>query len=551
MLNSLQIRNLAVIDLTEVELQGSMTALTGETGAGKSILVDALGLSLGNRADSSAVRQGAQRAEISASFSISAKPELGRWLSEKDLDAEGEECLLRRVITAEGRSRAYINGHSVTLQVLRDLGEKLVDVCGQQAHQSLLRPTVQRSIVDHHGKHEKILYSATQAYDAWREAAITLEELENSVIERDANIELLRFQVRELETLNLAAGETAELEAKRQRLANSHQIANGLNLALAALSDAEAQTADTLLASAGREISSLAQIDSELQEPADLIEQAQIQTSEAVSEIRRQLDRMESDPGELQKLEDRLASLKDLARKHRVDADELPLVQQRLQTQLDELENAGERLDQRRIQVNQLEGDMVKKMSRLTRARKAAARKLSEAVERCMAELGMEGGRFQVHVDSSDPGPFGADRLEFRVSTNPGMAPGPVSRVASGGELSRIALAIQVIAAEGSHVPTLVFDEVDSGVGGGTAEVVGRLLAQLGQHHQVLCVTHLPQVASQADHHLFVTKESEQDETRTRIETLDHPERVEEIARMLGGVKITRRTREHAEEMLG
>ena len=550
MLNSLQIRNLAVIDEVEVELGESMTALTGETGAGKSIFVDALGLALGNRADSSAVRKGARRAEIAASFSIGNRPRVSNWLEENDLDAD-DECQLRRVISAEGRSRAYVNGQSVTLQLLRELGDQLVDICGQQAHQSLLRTAVQREILDYHGQHGKLLDKVGQDFRRWETAAGRLGALEQAAADRDRRLDLLRYQVQELQALDLEPGETQRLTEARERLAHSEKIARGIVRALELLSEAEGQAADALLAEAEREIAPLSDLDPQLKEAVELIEQSQIQAGEAASQLRRYRDAMDADPGELQRLEDRLASVSDLARKHRVTPEELIQIHQDLQAELDELENAGQRLEDLRREVATREREMHEQMKRLTRGRKKAAGKLAKAITERMADLGMAGGSFGVNIAPADPGPEGADRIEFEVSTNPGLSPGPITKVASGGELSRIALAIQVVAAQGSDVPTLVFDEVDSGVGGGTAEVVGKLVAQLGKHHQVLCVTHLPQVASQADNHLFVIKISETDKTRTQIQTLDGKDRIEEIARMLGGVKITRRTREHAEEMLG
>ena len=470
----------------------------------------------------------------------------------RSVDLDGE-CLLRRVIGSDGRSRAYINGNAVPVQSLRVLGEHLVDIHGQHEHQSLARREVQRDLVDHHGGQQGLREELGDAWRCWQALAEELETLRTRRSERDSRLEFLRFQVDELEALALGPEELAGLEAERRRLASMSRLAEGSAAALGALYENEEMSAQSLVAEAVRRLEELAELDPGLEGAARLAAEAQAAISEAAEEIRRYTGSLEADPGRHDEVETRLAAIRDVARKHRIEAGELPEQLERLQAELTGLEDADVRLES-------LERDTAAARERydglaaeLTAARQRAAKDFSQQVTAAMQTLSMSGGRFVVAVETpadAEPREHGSDRIEFLVSANPGQEPMSLARIASGGELSRISLAIQVVAAGASTIPSMVFDEVDSGIGGGVAEIVGRRLRQLGDQRQVLCVTHLPQVASQAHAHLRVAKITDGRSTRTGITTLGEQERVEEIARMLGGVEITERTREHAAEML-
>ncbi|WP_405233438.1 DNA repair protein RecN [Lentisalinibacter salinarum] len=552
MLKRIHIRNFAIIDEIELDLGAGMTALTGETGAGKSILIDALGLILGDRGSAEVVRQGAKRAEISAEFEIDGMAEVETWLEEQSLDLDGE-CLLRRVIGGDGRSRAYINGNAVPVQNLRAIGEHLVDIHGQHEHQSLARREAQRDLLDHHGGHQNLREELGDAWRRWQRLADELDDLRTRRSERDSRLEFLRFQVDELEALALGPEELAELEAERRRLANMSRLAEGSAAALGALYENDEVSAQSLVAESVRRLEELAELDPALEGAARLAVEAEAAISEAAEEIRRYTGSLESDPGRHDEVETRLGAIRDVARKHRVEAGELPSQLERLQAELTELEEADVRLESLERDAAAAREKYDGLAAELTAARRRTAGDFSEQVTAAMQTLSMSGGRFVVAVETpadAEPREHGADRVEFLVSANPGQEPMSLARVASGGELSRISLAIQVVAAGASTIPSMVFDEVDSGIGGGVAEIVGRRLRQLGDQRQVLCVTHLPQVASQAHRHLRVAKVTDGKSTRTGITPLGDKERVEEIARMLGGVEITERTREHAAEML-
>ncbi len=552
MLLSLHIRDFAIIDELEIELAGGMTALTGETGAGKSILLDALGLLLGDRADAASVRHGCERAEISALFTSDGLPEVQAWLEEQSLEQDGE-CQLRRVIAREGRSRAYINGTPVPVQSLRQLGEKLVDIHGQHEHQSLMRSAVQRRLLDEHGDHADLLAELADTFERWQDTTARIEAITGKDQDRDTRLEFLRFQCRELDELGPGEDELQQLHEEHRRLANAGQLIETCDRCLQRLYEHEDQTAWSTISQAQSEVAELAAIDASLNEVSECLDNALLQLQEAVDSLRHYRDRLELDPERLRWLEQRLEQIHDLARKHRIEAEQLPAFAARLAAELAQLEQADELLDKLQTERDQLHAQYRALADRLHRRRRQTAKQLGEAVTTAMQELGMKGGRFEIEVaarDDARPAPQGTDRIEFRVSANPGQPPMALTRVASGGELSRISLAIQVIAAQATHIPTLIFDEVDSGVGGGTAETVGRLLRSLGDSRQVLCVTHLPQVASQAHQHLQVSKLTGDETTRTRVRSLNNQERVEEIARMLGGRKITTQTRDHAAEML-
>jgi len=550
MLSNMHIRNLAVIDEIDLDLDSGMTALTGETGAGKSILVDALGLALGERADSDAVRAGAERAEVSASFELPSDHPAQRWMSGQDLDDDAN-CLVRRVVTAEGRSRGYINGNAVPMQTLRKLGEQLVDICGQQAHQSLLRPAVQREFLDQFAGNSKQRSAVSKAHNEWQLAAHKLNALRDSGKDRAERLELLRYQVQELDTLAPQEGELQSLTAEHSRAANAVQIAESINSAIHGLYDSE-QSAQSIVGRSLQDVETLTGFDSSLEQVSTMLREADIQITEAVDTLRRHLDTLDTDPQNLQRLDNRLSALHEQARKHRIEAEQLPSLFADLQQELDELDNPAASLEQLEQDVAALHQSLVDAAGKLSESRKKAAKKLAKVVTENIQVLGMQNGSFEIHLEpvGDTPGADGFERIEYRVALNPGIQPGSLSKVASGGELSRVSLAIQVAARSSETLSTLIFDEVDSGVGGAVAEVVGEQLHSLACDSQVICVTHLPQVASQGDTQLKVSKLSDGKTTRTQIKALTPDERVEEIARMLGGAKITDATRAHAAEML-
>jgi len=552
MLTRLNVRDFAIVDRIEVEFGPGMTVLTGETGAGKSILVDALGLVLGDRGSAQIVRSGAKRAEFSAEFDVTALPAVRDWLDEHSLD-EDNECLVRRVVNADGRSRAFVNGNAVTIQQLKSIGERLVDIHGQHFHQSLARRPVQRDLLDHYGGLMDARSRVGDAYAEWRSLADELEALIAADADRTSRLEFLGFQLDELNALGLEDSEFAELNAERQRLANSGRLAAAAATALDLLFDADDGNANSLVADAARSIDALAEVDAELTPVAELIESAGIQISEAADELRRYAESIDMDPQRLDSIEERLDAISAVARKHRVDPPALGDVLARLENEHEKLSNAearGQALDRA---AEQARAQYLEAAKQLSSARKATAGELALAVSEAMHGLGMPGGEFEIEIargDDADGRPHGLDAIQFLISANPGQPKMPLAKVASGGELSRMSLAIQVIASGGSAIPTMVFDEVDSGVGGGVAEMVGRRLAELGHDRQVLCVTHLPQVASLADAHFRIAKVSDGKATRTTASALGTDEQIEELARMLGGVEITQKTLEHAAEML-
>lgn len=552
MLMSLQVRDFAIVDRIAVEFDTGMTVLTGETGAGKSILVDALGFVLGERGNAQVVRAGAKRAEFSAQFDVSKLPVARAWLEEGSLD-EDDECLLRRVINADGRSRAFINGNAVPVQQLKAIGELLVDIHGQHFHQSLARRPIQRELLDHFGGLTEQRNETGAAFEEWQAKAARLRQLTDADVDRASRLDLLTFQLQELQTLDLGESEASELATERQRMANSGRLAAGAAAALSSLFDEDQVNANSLVADAARSIEGLVEYDPQLQSIVELLESAGIQIAEAADTLRRYGESIDMDPARRDLIEERLDAIQSLSRKHRVTAEELPELHRKLEQELDELNNADERGRELEIEVAAAGAEYLRLATALSGQRHAAASTLAAAVTDAMHGLGMPGGEFDVQLSALAPEAarsHGLDDIVFLLTANPGQAMMPLAKVASGGELSRMSLAIQVIASDGSTIPTMVFDEVDSGVGGGVAEMVGRRLAELGRSRQVLCVTHLPQVASLASEHFRVAKVTDGKATRTTVQALQKEERIEELARMLGGVEITRKTLEHAEEML-
>jgi DNA repair protein RecN (Recombination protein N) len=551
MLARLHIRDLALIDEVELELGPGLTVLTGETGAGKSMLVEALALVLGDRADAGAVRHGAARAEVSASFELAALPAVRTWLEAQSLDADAE-CVVRRVVGSDGRSRAFVNGTTVALASLRELGEQLLDLYGQQAHQSLVHRGVQRAVLDHHGGLEATVERVRECASAWRDANAALTQLAQSAGDT-ARAELLAHQVRELDALALAAGELERLDTEHRVLAHRTRLAEDAQLALTRLGGDDDSNATALVSGALRALADAADIDARLGDTRDLVAGAGIQLEEAVRALEHYLDLLEVDPAQLQRVEARLASIHELARKHRVTPAELPALAESLAARLDAMAHSEERQAALMAQRRAAEEAYLEAARALTQARSGAAKRLAKQVQAQLAELGMQGTRVVIELEADEPprfGPEGLEQVSFLVSANPGQPPRPLGKVASGGELARIGLALQVAAAGATRIPCLVFDEVDSGIGGGVAEIVGRRLRSLGDRRQVLAVTHLPQVASQAHRHLRVSKHETNGRSHISVEALAGDAKVEELARMLGGVEITRRTRAHAREMI-
>lgn len=548
MLRRLYIRDYIIVDQLELEFAAGFVALTGETGAGKSILVDALSLALGERADAASVRSGCEKAEISAEFSVSAGSALSNWLRDNDFDDDA--CLMRRVIESSGRSRGYINGVPATLTQLREAADFLADIHGQHAHHSLLRSDAQRQLLDGLAGHKPLVEEVAAIHAAWRKAK---DERLTAEKNAEANIrerEMLAWQVKELAALGFEAGGWAETTLEHRRLAHAASLQSGVEEILDGLSEGE-QAAMWQVERMGARLRQLIDYDPSLKGALETIEGAQIQLQEATHVLRHYRDRIDLDPARLSEMEGRIRAVHDAARKYRVAPEELPQLLAGWGARLIELEtlqNAAA-LAEREAQARQA---YLVRAATLSKGRKKAAAALSKAVSEAMQQLAMPGGRFEAVLEKLPEGAsYGLENVEFRVSAHPGQPSGPMSKVASGGELSRIGLAIQVIASASGNVPTLVFDEVDVGIGGGVAEIVGRLLKQLGGDRQVLCVTHLPQVAAQADRQWTVSKEGAGNGVVSRVIPLDREGRIEEIARMLGGLQITPTTRRHAAEMLG
>ncbi|MDJ0806550.1 MAG: DNA repair protein RecN [Gammaproteobacteria bacterium] len=552
MLTQLHIRDLAIVSSQELELSPGLSVLTGETGAGKSILIDALGLALGERADNGMIRSDAERAEITAGFDISDYPEARSWLEEQALD-EGDDCLIRRILSRTGRSRAYINGRPVALQQVQELGNRLVEIHGQHAHQSLLSRIHQRQLLDAYGGHLELAEQVAASYLTYRENRKQLETLKQAATERTSRLDLLRFQLNELLTLNLQSDELESLSQDHKRLSHLEQLQNGAAEVLLALDEAEPSVRGMLVRLTDQ-LGELQGLDETLDEPREMLDNALIQVDETLSVLRDYLTGLEPDPAGLQAVERRLELIHDLARKYRVKPAELSDRQQQIETELDELENADQTLELLQDQVTNQWNAFQELAHRLSQRRKTAGQRLAKEITQAMQQLGMPGGVFDVELRSlpeADANKAGLESIEFMVSANPGIALAPLSKVASGGELSRISLAIQVATIRYGKTPSLVFDEVDVGIGGGVAEIVGQMLRRLGASRQILCVTHLPQVAAQAEHHLLVSKRTNDKQTHTRITRLSKTERIDEIARMLGGVEITDQTLAHAAEMIG
>lgn len=552
MLTHIQIRDFAIIDAVELELSSGLTVLTGETGAGKSILVDALLLAAGGRAGAEVVRHGTERAEVSATFAVAGNSEALAWLAEQAIEHEGE-CILRRVVGGDGRSRAYVNGQAMPVQALRRLGEALVDVHGQMEYQSLTRRPAQRELLDRNGDHGSLVETVAKHWEALASLREERDRAAALIQDRDARLELLKYHLTELQALDLKPGEIDELAGERLRLSQRGRLAEGARAIVQLLREAEDSSAEHAVSRALSIARMLNELDPRFAPITQLIDESLIALREGVESVERYESDLDADPGRQEWVEQRLAAMESIARKHRVEPGELLATQADLALEFQRLETLGTSLANIESRLAEADKAFRTACARLTKARTAAAKDLNERVTTLMQTLGMPGGKFQAQIAPLAPqnaGQHGADEIEFLVSANPGQPPKALAKVASGGELSRISLAIQVAAAQTGTLPCLVFDEVDAGVGGGVAEIVGRQLRTLGDRTQVLCVTHLPQVASQAHAHVRVAKLTDGRTTRTSLHPLPANERIEEIARMLGGVDVTAKAREHAAEML-
>jgi len=553
MLQTISLRDFVIVDQLELDFSTGFTVLTGETGAGKSILLDALSLVLGERADSSQIREGSNRAEISALFRINPEQinHFTQWLDEQGFPTEdsGQSLLLKRTVETNGRSRAFINGSVATLAQLREAGDQLVDIHGQHAHQLLLKGGAQRELLDRHAGLLALATEVAQAFKTLNDSRRRLEQAENAGQDIERERERLEWQLEELTELSPKENEWINIQSEHARLANGAKIIGGCQEAIEVLSDADNSIESSLSKVCGT-ISGLAEHDPALKSINEALESAQIQLDEAIHSLNRYLQKVDLDPARLAEVEERMQALHGAARKYRTEADGLPALLLETEERLDAL-TASQNIDALREKVKQEAAAYMKLAKQLSQKRAGAASELGKLVTDAMQDLSMAGGRLEIALTPLDEGgSHGLEQIEFLVAGHAGSTPRSLAKVASGGELARISLAISVITSKASFTPTLIFDEVDAGIGGAVAETVGKLLNQLGQSHQILCVTHLPQVAAQGNYHLKVSKSQSGDKTISQVQPLGRIERVEEVARMLGGATITDTTRRHARELL-
>ena len=551
MLKSITIRNFAIVDELSVTLDNGMTVLTGETGAGKSILLDALNLALGDRADSDSIRHGCERAEVTVEFDLEKHSPALSWLHEQSMD-DDVSCMIRRIMSREGRSKGFINGSPVPMQSLKELGEMLVDIHGQHEHQSLLKRHVQRQLLDDYAGNSERLKKLSATYKQWHKLHDQLQQLQTSVDERLARRELLHYQVEELQNLDLQADELTHLPEELSRLANAEKLRQVTQASVNDLYDGDQSTYQQL-GTHCRELDSLLEFDQNLKSSIDLLNEASIQIQEACQDLRHYIDTIDPDPQRLAEIEERLGLIHELARKHHVKPEALADLTNELANELEQLGDDEQNLEALQTELSATFSDYQKIAKALSKQRASAASKLNKQVTETIRELGMPSISFEIQlqpINTEEMTPYGLETIEFMISPNPGQPLKPMRKIASGGELSRISLAIQTVLADSTYIPTLIYDEVDAGIGGPTAEVVGRKLRSLGDNRQVLCVTHLAQVASQAHNHYKVFKHTQKDHTNSSIQILDMEQRVEETARMLGGIEITRQSLSHAKEMI-
>ncbi|MDA8494536.1 DNA repair protein RecN [Kluyvera georgiana] len=551
MLAQLTISNFAIVRELEIDFNSGMTAITGETGAGKSIAIDALGLCLGGRAEADMVRVGATRADLCARFALKDTPAALRWLEENQLE-DGRECLLRRVISSDGRSRGFINGTAVPLSQLRELGQLLIQIHGQHAHQLLVKSEHQKTLLDAYAGESNLAHQMAENYRLWHQSCRDLAAHQQQSQERAARAELLQYQLKELIEFNPQPGEYEQIDEEYKRLANSGQLLSTSQHALAILADGDDVNLQSQLYTARQLAGELVSMDGKLSGVLDMLEEAAIQLSEASDELRHYCDRMELDPNRLFELEQRLSKQISLARKHQISPEALPEYYQSLLDEQQLLDDQSDSLETLKLAVSRYHQLALDTARQLHAQRQASAQELAQLITDSMHMLSMPHGVFDIDVSFEEQHltAEGADRIEFRVTTNPGQPLQAIAKVASGGELSRIALAIQVITARKMETPALIFDEVDVGISGPTAAVVGKLLRQLGESTQVMCVTHLPQVAGCGHHHFYVSKETDGAMTETHMQPLDKRARLQELARLLGGSEVTRNTLANAKELL-
>jgi DNA repair protein RecN (Recombination protein N) len=549
MLRSLTIRDFVIVDHVTIEFGAGFTVLTGETGAGKSILIDALSLVLGGRGDDAAVRSGAKQAEVSAEFDVGELEAVDAWLADAGLEGDPGTCLVRRIVEAGARSRAFINGHAVTVAQLRTLGELLVDIHGQHAHQSLLRGSAQRELLDAYAGADELAVQVSDAHRRLSDIASHLEEATRDAVRLVEEREQLQSRLTELDRLGFQPNEWSDLNSEHARLANASSLIQAVTECIEALADAEPSAAELLAAAIAR-LGRVAEYDVTLRPMLDMIDSARVQVNEARHELERYRLKLDADPRRLTMIEARIAAVHEICRKYRTSPDALPEFIERTRIRLSALDDDLDvaRLERERDAARHAFDRLAEDLSRV---RKKAASTLKREVTAAIQQLALAGGRFEAVLEPlAEPAAHGAERVEFRIAAHAGLEPGPLGKVASGGELSRVSLAIQAALSQVARVPTLIFDEVDAGIGGRVAEIVGRMLAKLATRHQVMCITHLPQVAVCADHHLQVAKSESAKQVVTSVASIEGTARVEEIARMLGGLKITNATLAHAAEML-
>ncbi len=553
MLLNISINDLAVVEHLDLDLNDGMSVLTGETGAGKSILLTALGLALGERADSGFIRPGSKRAEVNIEFDLSDAPSAQTWMQDNELD-DGQLCLIRRVVNQDGRSKAYINNRPVTLQSLQSLSSQLVEIHGQHAHLTLLNNDQQRQQLDNFAGSLSVVTQLNEIFAAWKKTQRELHTLQKASQNQSEREELILYQLEELQQLDLDNYNYDELSQQHHTLANLGKILQEGQQQMDALYDNDQHSISQLLGQSSQSLIDLGEYASELGEIAEILGEAQIQIDEASHQLRRFLDTQEVDPQRLTQLDEQLGIIHNLSRKHQCEPSDLPSIAGQLNDELSTLSHSTERIDELTLSCQQLHQQYNELALQLSAIRQQKGTLLAQRISDMIKELGMPNGEFVVKIEpqtTDTPAENGIDHIEYLVSANPGLPPKPLSKVASGGELSRISLAIQVTTSSDKSTPTMIFDEVDSGIGGGIAEIVGQKMRALSEGRQVMCVTHLPQVAAQAHQHLFVSKSSQSDEmTSSTVTLLQAEERIEEIARMLGGVTITENTLAHAKEML-
>lgn len=547
MLTHLRIKNFAIIDELDLDISSKFNVITGETGAGKSIVIGALELVLGERADNNAIRHGQDKADITASFDITHNEAAKNWLQEQELENENE-CIIRRVLHSKSRSKFSINGTPITATQIKQLAESLINIHGQHQHQSLLKREYQLQLLDNFADHNDLVQQVTKLFHTWRDTKQQLEKLQTQTGTDNARIELLQYQLQELEALSLQKNEVKRLHEEQKQLANAANLIQNCQTALSHLNEN-----DTSVTSQLNQSLQLLEANDKAKSIIELVNNALIQTEEAANELRHYVDKLEINPEKLTEVETRLNLIHDIARKHHIEPEKLAELQSNIATELDQLKHVDKHIAALKKDIEKFAKSYQTESEKLTKSRRKAAKILSANIQNKLQQLGMPGGKFDISLQPNKDNAFasyGLEHAEFLVSANPGQPLQPLTKVASGGEISRISLAIQVITAQTTTTPTLVFDEVDVGIGGGTAEIVGNLLRELGEKAQILCITHLPQVAAKGHQHYQVQKQTDGKTTSTNLQLLTQNERQQEIARMLGGVKITDKTLAHASEML-